>query len=68
MNSYGAGTRRRRETRSKTLDSDRFKGYRGAALESLERFDVGVWSDVEIESTRGRFVGIILPRSETADD
>jgi glutamyl-tRNA(Gln) amidotransferase subunit D len=29
---------------------------------------VGVWSDVEIESTRGRFVGIILPRSETADD
>ncbi len=29
---------------------------------------MGVWSDVEIESTRGRFVGIILPRSETADD
>jgi glutamyl-tRNA(Gln) amidotransferase subunit D len=29
---------------------------------------VGVWYDVEIDSTRGAFTGIILPRSETADD
>ncbi len=27
-----------------------------------------MWGDVEIESTRGNFKGIILPRSETADD
>ena len=37
-------------------------------MDSLKQFDVSVWSDVEIESSRGRFVGIILPRSETADD
>jgi len=51
-----------------TENSDRFKGYRGETLECLKRFEVGVWYDVEIESTRGTFTGIILPRSETADD
>jgi glutamyl-tRNA(Gln) amidotransferase subunit D len=51
-----------------TLSNDRFKGYRGEALAFLEKFDVGVWYDVEIDSTRGAFTGIILPRSETADD
>jgi glutamyl-tRNA(Gln) amidotransferase subunit D len=50
------------------LTSDRFKGYRGEALAFLEEYDVGVWYDVEIDSTRGAFMGIILPRSETADD
>ena len=50
------------------LSSDRFKGYRGRSLECLRKFDVGVWSDVEIKSTRGDFKGVILPRSETADD
>ncbi|MBU8923329.1 MAG: Glu-tRNA(Gln) amidotransferase subunit GatD [Bacteroidales bacterium] len=29
---------------------------------------MGVWSDVQIESTRGNFNGIILPRSESADE
>jgi glutamyl-tRNA(Gln) amidotransferase subunit D len=29
---------------------------------------VGVWHDVQIESTRGNFKGIILPRSESADE
>jgi glutamyl-tRNA(Gln) amidotransferase subunit D len=50
------------------MSSDLYKGYRGPALEALKRFGVGVWYDVEIDSTRGRFQGIILPRSETADD
>jgi glutamyl-tRNA(Gln) amidotransferase subunit D len=50
------------------LSSDRYKGYRGRSLECLKKFDVGVWSDAEIVSTRGVFKGVILPRSETADD
>ncbi|MDD5646941.1 MAG: asparaginase domain-containing protein, partial [Candidatus Bipolaricaulis sp.] len=43
------------------------KGYKGEALDALVRFEVGVWSDVDIESTRGHFRGIILPRSEFDD-
>ena len=48
--------------------NDNLKGYRGAGRDVLKRFGVGVWSDVEIESTRGQFRGLILPRSETADE
>ena len=44
------------------------KGYRGISREVLEQHQVAVWSDVEVESARGRFRGLILPRSETADD
>lgn len=48
---------------------DRLQGYRGAARDALERFGIGVWSEVELENDRGsRFAGVILPRSETADD
>lgn len=47
---------------------EQLKGYRGAARAVLERFGVSVWSEVELESGGGRFRGIILPRSETADD
>jgi len=53
---------------SPTVASDRFKGYRGPGRQVLERFGVGVWSEVEIETTGGRFEGLILPRSETADE
>jgi len=48
--------------------SEMFKGYRGEALAALKRFNVHVWSDAEIETTRGDFRGIILPRSENDDD
>jgi glutamyl-tRNA(Gln) amidotransferase subunit D len=48
--------------------NDNLKGYRGPGRAVLERFGVGVWSDVEIESARGHFRGLILPRSITADD
>ena len=47
--------------------SDAFKGYRDPALGVLKRNSVQVWSDVEMNTTRGSFKGIILPRSETAD-
>jgi glutamyl-tRNA(Gln) amidotransferase subunit D len=47
--------------------SDEFKGYRNPALKTLKKHNVRVWSDVELETERGVFKGIILPRSETSD-
>jgi glutamyl-tRNA(Gln) amidotransferase subunit D len=48
---------------------DMFQGYRGVAKALLERLNVGVWSEVELVNDVGsRFVGVILPRSETYDD
>ncbi len=49
-------------------ENEKYKGYKGSALHTLKNFAVQVWSDVEVQSTRGDFKGIILPRSETADD
>jgi len=49
-------------------EDERYKGYRGPGLETLKRFNVGVWEDVFVRSENGEFRGIILPRSETADD
>ena len=51
-----------------TMSGDIHKGYRGESREVLERFGVRVWSDVEITSTKGVFKGVILPRSEIADE
>ncbi|MBU1421878.1 MAG: Glu-tRNA(Gln) amidotransferase subunit GatD [Bacteroidetes bacterium] len=47
--------------------NDSYKGYRGEALSTLQNFGALVWSDVEITTSRGKYTGIILPRSETAD-
>ncbi len=47
---------------------DLFKGYKGDTLDLLKKFNVRVWSEVDIESTRGKFSGIILPRSENDDE
>jgi len=43
-----------------------YKGYRGEALATLQRFQAPVWSDVTVRTARGQFTGIVLPRSETA--
>jgi len=48
--------------------SEMFKGYRGEALAALKKYNVRVWSDARIKTTRGDFTGIILPRSENDDD
>jgi glutamyl-tRNA(Gln) amidotransferase subunit D len=49
--------------------ADRLQGYRGHAREALDRFRIGVWSEVEIRNDQGStFTGVILPRSETFDD
>ncbi len=45
-----------------------YKGYKGQALETLQKFNALVWSDVEIGTADGDFKGLILPRSETADE
>ena len=50
------------------MNGDKLKGYRGPGRDVLQRHGVGVWSDVNVTSQRGRFRGLILPRSETADD
>lgn len=50
------------------MSEERFEGYRGIAKDVLVRHSVGVWSDVRVEAEQGRFEGLILPRSETADD
>jgi len=50
------------------MSSDRFRGYRGVGRAVLERHGVGVWSEVDVQSSRGQFRGLILPRSETADE
>jgi len=50
------------------MSEDPLKGYRGPGRRVLEEHGVAVWSDVDVESKRGRFRGLILPRSETADD
>src|SRR5262252_4759029 len=49
--------------------ADRLQGYRGAAGDALNKFGIGVWSEVEVVNDKGSvFTGVILPRSETADD
>jgi len=48
--------------------SDLFKGYKGRALQLLKSFNVRVWSETKIKTTRGDFQGILLPRAETDDD
>lgn len=48
--------------------SDVFKGYKGKALEALKKFKIRVWSEAHLDTTRGEFKGIILPRSEHDDN
>ena len=49
------------------MSNDIYKGYKGGARDVLIKFNVKVWSDVIISTTKGEFKGIILPRSETGD-
>ena len=44
------------------------KGYKGAALDTLNKHQARVWAEATIATTRGDFTGIILPRSENDDD
>lgn len=48
--------------------SDNFKGYKGKALDVLKNFNMRVWGEAIVKTTRGDFRGVILPRSENDDD
>ena len=48
-------------------NNEDYKGYREPLLSIMKDNEVKVWSEVTVESERGKFEGIILPRSETAD-
>ncbi|MBZ9687716.1 Glu-tRNA(Gln) amidotransferase subunit GatD [Clostridium estertheticum] len=48
--------------------SDILKGYKGKALEVLKNFNMRIWSEAAIITTRGDFKGVLLPRSENDDD
>lgn len=50
------------------MTNNDYKGYHGKALQLLKEYQAFVWSDVKIITDKGQFDGIILPRSETADD
>lgn len=50
------------------MDKDIFQGYKGGALKILKQYNSRVWGKVEIETTRGKFEGTILPRSENDDE
>jgi len=49
-------------------EANDYKGYKGDALKLLKQYKALVWSDVEVMTTTGDYIGIILPRSEQADD
>lgn len=48
--------------------TDLFKGYTGAALEVLKKYNIRVWSKALVKTTRGDFEGIVLPRSQFYGD
>ena len=50
------------------MSDDIFQGYKGEALETLKKFNTRVWGQAKMETTRGTFVGTVLPRSENDDD
>lgn len=50
------------------MDNDIFQGYKGRALEVLQRYQVRVWGQAHIVTTRGEFKGTVLPRAENDDD
>lgn len=50
------------------MNEDIFQGYKGDALEVLKKFNVRVWGQANVVTTRGVFIGTILPRAENDDD
>ncbi|HPW45734.1 MAG TPA: Glu-tRNA(Gln) amidotransferase subunit GatD [bacterium] len=49
------------------MSEDKYKGYRDPGLAILKKHDVAVWDRIEIDTPKGIFSGLILPRSKTED-
>lgn len=50
------------------MTQDYFQGYKGEALSVLQNYNVRVWGQADIKTTRGSFEGTVLPRAENDDD
>ncbi len=50
------------------MSEDIFQGYKGSALEVLKKFNVRVWGAASVNTSRGKFEGTVLPRSENDDE
>ncbi|MEA1897484.1 MAG: Glu-tRNA(Gln) amidotransferase GatDE subunit D, partial [Bacteroidota bacterium] len=50
------------------MDNDIFQGYKGRALEVLQKYQVRVWGQAHVVTTRGEFKGTVLPRAENDDE
>jgi len=50
------------------MSQDFFQGYKGDALATLKKYNVRVWGQTEVKTTRGPFEGTVLPRAENDDD
>ena len=50
------------------MDNDIFQGYKGRALKVLQKYQVRVWGQAHVVTTRGEFKGTVLPRAENDDD
>jgi glutamyl-tRNA(Gln) amidotransferase subunit D len=50
------------------MSEDFFQGYKGQALKVLKKYNVRVWGQATVETSRGHFVGTVLPRAENDDD
>ena len=50
------------------MEEKDLQGYKGKARETLQKYNVRVWGEAVIQSTRGEFKGRVLPRAENTDD
>ncbi|MDA3905596.1 MAG: Glu-tRNA(Gln) amidotransferase subunit GatD [Bacteroidales bacterium] len=50
------------------MTDDIFQGYKGESLQILKKFQVRVWGQADVETSRGNFTGTVLPRAENDDD
>jgi glutamyl-tRNA(Gln) amidotransferase subunit D len=50
------------------MTDDIFQGYKGGGLEVLKKYNVRVWGQAEVLTSRGPFKGTVLPRADQDDD